>query len=175
MSLLIAFLPSPSWSCWMENGLKLLLYKLGEKDFENTEYKIKAVEILQIPVARGREDYYLMWSEKRIVSAIGNKLLINQYLLCVLHSHSLALTCKITGVGWLISHTPGAIILMGGSLCNVKLSSTDPRMILLQEKTHTDRSHLMREIIIIYKCFLLKYKHNQVTSFSSRKRNATFS
>jgi len=36
----------------MENGLKLLLYKLGEKCFENTECKIKAIEVLQIPAGQ---------------------------------------------------------------------------------------------------------------------------
>ena len=50
MSRLLATVHSfPSWLCWMENGLKLLLYKLGEKWFENTECKIKAIEVLQIP------------------------------------------------------------------------------------------------------------------------------
>lgn len=36
---------SLSFMILFENGLKLLLCKVGEKDFENTEYKIKAVEI----------------------------------------------------------------------------------------------------------------------------------
>lgn len=39
----------PLWSWLRENGSKLLLYKLGEKCFESTEYKIKELEVLQIP------------------------------------------------------------------------------------------------------------------------------
>lgn len=51
---------SLSFMISFENGLKLLLCKVGEKDFENTECKIKAVEILKIPVVGGREDYSIV-------------------------------------------------------------------------------------------------------------------
>ena len=62
MSRFMATLHSPpSWLCLMEKGLKLLLYKLGSKCSENTECKIKAVEVLQIPAG---------WRKRRLLKCV---------------------------------------------------------------------------------------------------------
>lgn len=140
----------PSWSCLTENGLKPLLYKLGGKCFKSTEHKIKELEVLQIPVNwRKRRQLKCVILEENCFcnweATYQPILAIYIYIHTYIQLHSLTLTCRINGDGRLISHSPGAIISVGGSFSNVMLNSIDPRMDLLQKTIDIDIQESLQE------------------------------